>query len=58
MPRKKYCGMCDDLFVPAKDGDCPECGAGMETWPINPREKGEDDGAEYADPRDARDGRE
>jgi len=33
---------------------CPEC-----HWtPDNPREKGDDDGAEYSDPRDFRDGRE
>jgi len=37
-----------------KDGKdyCPECSA-----PVNPRERGDDDGTEYADPRDHREGR-
>ncbi len=58
MPRKKYCLLCDDLFAPATDGDCPECGAGMEAWPVNPREKGDDDGQEYGHPRDVLEDRE
>lgn len=30
----------------------------LDVAPTNPREKGDDDGLEYGDPRDARDGRE
>ena len=36
----------DDAFV------CPQCAE------PNPREKGDDDGVEYADPRDRKEGRE
>jgi hypothetical protein len=53
MSRKRYCPMCDDVFAPAIDGDCPECGAGMEPWPeVSERERDDDDGRTYADPRD------
>jgi hypothetical protein len=52
-----YCELCDQPVTPAKDGDCPHCGAGLSVMPIdNPREKDDDDGREYADPRDYRDG--
>lgn len=33
MSRKKYCEMCDKAVVPANDGDCPLCGAGLVTIP-------------------------
>ena len=55
------------MFHDPADPDCPNCGK-RETrcrcevppdgWPdempeLNPRERGDDDGHEYADPRDA-----
>lgn len=59
MAKKRYCGMCDEMVT--TDGrDCAKCG--FETSAGNPyadpREKGDDDGVEYGDPRDHRDGRE
>ncbi len=33
MPRKKYCGACDTNVVPADDGDCQDCGGGLDTLP-------------------------
>lgn len=39
--------------------DCPGCGPGTRVKRIMPeRERHDDDGMEYADPRDYRDGRE
>jgi hypothetical protein len=38
------------------EGDCGDCYEPTEEE--NPRHKGDDDGVEYADPRDYRDGRE
>lgn len=51
---KKYCEPCDQAVVPAKDGDCPHCGAGLTPIPReNPRERYEDDGCgEVAHPGD------
>ncbi len=57
MSRKKFCEMCYEMVVPAKDGDCPECGAGLTAVKSDPREWNEDDGLQYADPRDRRDER-
>ena len=55
--RRKYCGACDEAIVPASDGDCPMCGGPLEVIPReNPRERGDDDGIEYADPRDKKAG--
>jgi hypothetical protein len=35
-----YCEMCDRPVKPAKDGDCPHCGAGLSVFP---RERDRDD---------------
>lgn len=32
MSRKKYCEMCDKAVKPAVDGDCPDCGAGLQVF--------------------------
>lgn len=54
MPRRKYCVPCEATVYPAKDGDCPNCGAGLDTLPReDQREKGDDDGREYGHPADA-----
>lgn len=59
-PRKRYCGMCDEMVTPDVSGDCGICGfettSGNPYSDKNPREKHDDDGQEYADPRDFRDG--
>lgn len=57
--RKRYCGMCDAMVVPDVAGDCGLCGfetAAGNPYPVNLRVKGDDDGVEYADPRDRRAG--
>lgn len=51
-----HCLICG-RFVPWGATYCLDCAASVDEAP-NPREKGDDDGAEYADPRDYRDGRE
>lgn len=44
---------CEDEYV-----ECPTCGGeNLEAAAENPRERGDDDGIEYADPRDYRDDR-
>lgn len=60
--RKRYCGMCDQMVVPDVAGDCGACGfetvAGNPYAGENPRQKGDDDGLEYSNPRDRMEGRE
>jgi hypothetical protein len=48
--KRRYCEMCD-LWT--NDNPCKECGAvTTKAEPENPRERDEDDGRTYADPRD------
>jgi uncharacterized Zn finger protein (UPF0148 family) len=54
---KHYCELCDCPVTPAKDGDCPLCGAGITVYRQG-RDRHDDDGVEYADPRDFLAGRE
>ena len=53
---KRYCGPCDK-WVPAKDTVCKACGADTDRLTNEDRERGDDDGLEYGDPRDERDER-
>jgi predicted nucleic acid-binding Zn-ribbon protein len=54
------CNECQRVYYrsPETDApDCPKCGGA--DWDVieNPREKGDDDSVEYADPREAREER-
>jgi hypothetical protein len=51
---KRYCAPCD-TWVTGKE--CPACGADTDAPESNPRESRDDDGVEYADPRDEREER-
>lgn len=55
MAGQRYCAPCDEY---THANPCTECGADTDRAPEDPRERGDDDGAEYADPRDYLDGRE
>lgn len=49
------CPDCCNVFdVKPKQGRCTECGTKVVDTEENPRQKGDDDGVEYGDPRDAR----
>lgn len=50
---RRYCIPCDDY---TNANPCKACGADTERVPENQRERGDDDGREYGDPRDHRDG--
>lgn len=56
MTRPARCVICG-RFAPSGATYCAECAETVEEAE-NPREKGDDDAREYADPRDYRDGRE
>lgn len=47
--KRRYCEMCD---VWTNQNPCKECGASTSPAESDPREKDDDDGREYADPRD------
>lgn len=51
--KKRYCAPCD-RFVPARERECKLCGADTDKVPEDQqgRERDEDDGRTYADPRD------
>lgn len=55
MKTLRYCPRCEEP-VRVMYARCPQC-EGF-TMSVDEREKHEDDGMEYADPRDAREGRE
>lgn len=51
------CFICENLYDSIEEAEV--CERSHETQPVavNPREKGDDDGIEYADPRDAKEDR-
>lgn len=48
-----FCVACDDVVETNDEGGCVWCQTPTEPIPEqNPRERGDDDGVEYADPGD------
>jgi hypothetical protein len=53
--KRRYCIPCDDY---TNANPCKACGADTDLVPKeNPRDRDDDDGHQYADPRDERDER-
>lgn len=52
--KRRYCAPCDDY---TNANPCPACGADTDPVPLDARERDDDDGQQYADPRDERDER-
>lgn len=52
------CGLCGAFIKRGPKGTCQRCGTSWDNGEANPRQKHDDDGQEYADPRDWKAGRE
>lgn len=50
------CFICENIFDALEEAEVCERSHAHEVIATNPREKHDDDGVEYADPRDFRDG--